>query len=54
MQLTDGDKKQTVQLPPNTWDATSLGWTFAFWRPDEKGVKLYMTDGRVQIFGPWP
>jgi hypothetical protein len=46
VQLTDGDKKQTVQLPPNTWDAASLAWTFAFWRPDGKSVQVYMTDGR--------
>jgi hypothetical protein len=44
--LTNGDRKQTVLLPPDTWDATSLAWTFAFWRPDGNGVKLYMTDGR--------
>jgi hypothetical protein len=46
VELTDGGRKQTVQLPPNTWDASSLAWTFAFWRPDGKSVQLYMTDGR--------
>ena len=30
MELIDGDKKQTVQLPPNTWDASSFAWNFAF------------------------
>jgi uncharacterized protein DUF3108 len=46
VELIDGDKKQTLQVPPNTWDATSLAWTFAFWRPDGKSVQIYMTDGR--------
>ncbi len=46
VQLTDGDKKQTVQLPPNTWDTVSLAFTFAFSLPDEKELQLYMTDGR--------
>jgi hypothetical protein len=46
VQLTDGDKKQTVQLPPNTWDAASLAATFAFSLPDGNDRQLYMTDGR--------
>jgi len=45
-ELIDGEKKQTVRLPPNTWDAASLPWTFAFWRPNGKSVQIYMTDGR--------
>jgi hypothetical protein len=46
VQLTDGDKKQTVQLRPNTWDAVSLAWSFAFSLPDGKDMQLFMTDGR--------
>jgi hypothetical protein len=44
--LTDGDKKQTVALPPDTWDATSFAWNFAFAPPDGKDLKVYLTDGR--------
>jgi hypothetical protein len=46
VQLTDGDKKLTVSLPPNTWDAASLAWNFAFSRSDGKDLEVYMTDGR--------
>jgi hypothetical protein len=44
--LTDGDKKQTVALPPDTWDATSFAWNFAFAPPDGKDLNVYVTDGR--------
>ncbi len=46
VQLVDGDKKQTVQLRPNTWDAATLACAFSFSRPDGKDLQLYMTDGR--------
>jgi len=46
VQLIDGDKKQTLQLLPNTWDKASLAWNFAFALPDGKDPRLYMTDGR--------
>jgi hypothetical protein len=46
VQLTDGDNKQTVALPPDTWDATSFAWNFAFAPPDGKELKVYLTDGR--------
>jgi len=46
VQLIDGDKKQTVQLPPNTWDASSFAWNFAFSRSDGKELQVYVTDGR--------
>ena len=44
--LVDGEKKQTVPLRPNTWDAASLACSFAFSLPDAKTQRLYMTDGR--------
>jgi hypothetical protein len=46
VQLVDGDKAQTVQLPPNTWDASSFAWNFAFSRADGKELRVYVTDGR--------
>jgi hypothetical protein len=46
VQLTDGDKKETLPLPPNTWDATSFAWNFAFSRPDGKELQVHFTDGR--------
>ena len=46
LHLTDGDKKQTVQLRPNTWDTATLACAFAFSLPDGKVQQLYMTDGR--------
>ena len=46
VQLVDGDKKQTVQLPPNTWDASSFAWNFAFSHSDGKDLQVYVTDGR--------
>jgi hypothetical protein len=46
VELTDGDHKQTVPLPPNTWDATSFAWNFSFARPDGKDLKVHATDGR--------
>jgi hypothetical protein len=46
VQLVDGDKKQTVQLPPNTWDAASFAWSFAFARADGKNLQVHLTDGR--------
>jgi hypothetical protein len=44
--LTNGDKAQTVQLPPNTWDAASFAWNFAFSHPDGKDLQVHFTDGR--------
>jgi hypothetical protein len=46
VELIDGDKKQTVQLPPNTWDAASFAWNFAFSRSESKELQVYVTDGR--------
>lgn len=46
VQLTNGDVKQTVPLPPNTWDTTSFAWNFAFVQPEGKDLKLHLTDGR--------
>ncbi len=47
VELADGDEnKQTVPLPPGTWDATSFAWSFAFARPDGKEIKVNVTDGR--------
>jgi hypothetical protein len=44
--LEDGERKQTVPLPENTWDNTSFGYNFAFGRPDSPDMQLYLTDGR--------
>jgi hypothetical protein len=46
VELVDGDNKQTVQLPPNTWDASSFAWNFAFSRSSSKDLQAYVTDGR--------
>jgi hypothetical protein len=47
VELTDGDEaKQTVALPPNTWDATSFAWNFAFATPGNKELNINLTDGR--------
>jgi len=45
-QLMDGDNKQTVPLPPNTWDTASFPWNFAFARSQPKELHAYVTDGR--------
>lgn len=46
VQLTDGDNKQTVALPPNTWDSTSFAWNFSFAHSESKDLQVYVTDGR--------
>ena len=47
VQLADGDEpKQTVPLPPSTWDATSFAWNFAFAQPGDKELNINLTDGR--------
>jgi len=46
LRLIDGDKKQTVPLRPNTWDAATLTCAFSFSLRDGKDQQLYMTDGR--------
>ena len=46
VELTDGDKKQTVPLPPNTWDTASFAWNFAFSHPPPKDLQVHVTDGR--------
>jgi hypothetical protein len=47
VQLVDGDEnKQTVPLPPGTWDATSFAWNFAFVPPGDKELNINLTDGR--------
>ena len=47
VQLADGDEnKQTVPLPPGTWDATSFAWNFAFVPPGDKELNINLTDGR--------
>jgi len=49
LRLTDGEKKQTLELRPNTWDTATLACAFSFARPDGKDSELYMTDGRRLI-----
>jgi len=47
IELSDGSEaKQTVPLPPNTWDATSFAWNFAFFQPGNKDLNINLTDGR--------
>jgi len=46
VELVDGDKKQTLQLPPDTWDAASFAWNLAFSRVDMKELQAHLTDGR--------
>jgi len=47
VELKDGDApKQTVPLPPNTWDATSFAWNFAFAPASDKDFNIHLTDGR--------
>jgi len=47
IELSDGSEaKQTVPLPPNTWDATSFAWNFAFFQPANKDLNINLTDGR--------
>jgi uncharacterized protein DUF3108 len=45
-QLTDGDNKKTVALPPNTWDSTSFAWNFSFAPSEGNDLQIYVTDGR--------
>lgn len=45
-ELVDGDKKQTLTLPPDTWDAASFAWNLAFSRVDMKVLQAHLTDGR--------
>ena len=35
-----------MPLPPNTWDATSFSWNFAFVQPAAKELNIHLTDGR--------
>lgn len=46
VELVDGDKKQTLPLPPDTWDAASFAWNLAFSRVDLKELQVHLTDGR--------
>ena len=46
VELIDGDKKQTVQLPPEHLGRSSFAWNFAFSRSDGKDLQVYVTDGR--------
>jgi len=46
LQLTDGEKKQTQQLRPNTWDTATLACAFFFSLQHGRDQQLYMTDGR--------
>jgi len=44
--LTDGDKRQTLPLPENTYDQTSFAYAFAFRPLPEKMPTIYLSDGR--------
>jgi hypothetical protein len=45
-ELFDGKKRQTVELPDNTWDMASFGYSFAFFPPSNEEMNLFLTDGR--------
>jgi hypothetical protein len=44
--LTDGDKRQTLPLPDNTYDQTSFTYAFAFRPFPEELPTIYLSDGR--------
>jgi hypothetical protein len=44
--LIDGEHRQTVDLPENTWDHTSLGYNFAFAGLEHAPLAVNLTDGR--------
>ena len=44
--LTDGDKRQTLPLPENTYDQTSFTYAFAFRSWPEELPIIYLSDGR--------
>lgn len=44
--LTDGDKRQTLPLPENTYDQTSFAYAFAFRPMPEDFPTIYLSDGR--------
>ena len=45
-ELFDGSSTQTVDLPENTWDMASFGYSFAFFPPAGQTIDLFLTDGR--------
>ncbi len=45
-ELFDGVNTQTVDLPENTWDMASFGYSFAFFPPTSAQMELFLTDGR--------
>jgi hypothetical protein len=45
-ELFDGTNTQTVDLPDNTWDMASFGYSFAFFPPTSAQMELFLTDGR--------
>jgi hypothetical protein len=45
-ELFDGANTETVDLPENTWDMASFGYSFAFYRPTSRSMDLFLTDGR--------
>ena len=45
-ELFDGSNTQTVDLPENTWDMASFGYSFAFYPPASQAIELFLTDGR--------
>ena len=44
--LYDGEKSKVVPLPERTWDTTSFGYNFTWFRPDGKELTVNLTDGR--------
>ncbi len=41
-----GERRETVPLPPHTWDTTSFAYNFAFTPPVGKEIELHLTDGK--------
>ncbi|MGH8730320.1 MAG: DUF3108 domain-containing protein [Burkholderiales bacterium] len=46
VKLTDGDKIETVPLTANTFDPTSLPYTFAFAQSNKESMNVFVADGR--------
>jgi hypothetical protein len=44
--LFNGEKSRVVALPEGTWDTTSFGYNFAFFRPQSDELRVNLTDGR--------
>ena len=44
--LFNGEATKVVPLPDNTWDTTSFGYNFSYFRPQARQFMVNLTDGR--------